>query len=145
MQHLSKEDAERLALPIKLTALQHNFLTWHERLNHLYFSEMFQLVKFGIFPKKFLAFKDYKPLRAYWLFGKSHRKWWRTKGYVRHGIKYDDDNTTGADTSTDQLVSAQSGLVPQTSGRLTGGRIWGANVMVDQFSNFISVHLINSI
>ena len=38
MKYISKEDAERLARPIKLIALQQRFLTWHERLNHLSFS-----------------------------------------------------------------------------------------------------------
>ena len=51
MKYISKEDAERLARPSKLTALQQQFLTWYERLNHLSFSEMFQLVKFIIFPR----------------------------------------------------------------------------------------------
>ena len=37
IQYLSKEYAERLARPTKLTALQQKFLTWHERLNHLSF------------------------------------------------------------------------------------------------------------
>ena len=38
IQYLSKEYAEHLARPTKLTALQQKFLTWYERLNHLYFS-----------------------------------------------------------------------------------------------------------
>ena len=37
MQYLYREDAERLVLPAKLTALHQQFLTWHERLNHLFF------------------------------------------------------------------------------------------------------------
>ena len=79
------------------------------------------------------------------MFGKANRKGWITKGDSRHGIRRDDDNKTGAGTSTDQLVSAQAGLVPQTSGRLTGSRIWGANLIADHFSNFIYVHLISYI
>ena len=106
---------------------------------------MFQLVKFGILPNKFLAFQDYQCLCASCLFGKAHRKGWRKKLYVRHGIRQDDDNKTGASTSTDQLVSAQAGIVYQTSIILTGSRIWGANVMVNHFSNFISVRLMSSI
>ena len=62
------------------------------------------------------------------------------KGDVRHGIRRHDDNKTCSSTSTDQLVSAQVGLVPQTSGKLTGNLIWGSNIMFDHFSNFISVH-----
>ena len=79
------------------------------------------------------------------MFGKVHRKGWITKVDGRHGIRWDDDDNPGAGTSIDQLISTQSGLVPQTSGRLTRGRICGTNVMVDHFSNFIYVHLITSI
>ena len=89
--------------------------------------------------------KESQPLCASFLFGKSHKKGWRTNGEVRYGIRRDDDNNPGASTSTDQLVSAHAGLVPHTSGRLTGGRVCGTNVMVDHFSNLISVHLMNSI
>ena len=38
MQYISKDDAKCLARPTKLTALQQQFLTWHEQLNHLSFS-----------------------------------------------------------------------------------------------------------
>ena len=69
---MSKEDAERLVHPTKLTALQQHFLTWHERLNHFSFSEMFQLVKIGILPKKFLALQESQPLSDFFVFGKSN-------------------------------------------------------------------------
>ena len=98
MQYISKEDAERLASPTKLTALQQQFLTWHERLNHLYFSEMFQLVQFGILPKKFLAFQESQSRCSSCLFGKAHRKWWITKGYSHHSIRRDDYNKPSAGT-----------------------------------------------
>ena len=72
MQYISKEDTERLARTTKLTAFQQKFFTWQERLNHLHFLEIFQLVKFGILPNKFLSFQDSKPLCASCLFGKAH-------------------------------------------------------------------------
>ena len=106
---------------------------------------MFQLVKFGILPTKFLALQDSQPLCDSCLFGKVQRKRWRKKLDDRNNIRWDDDDKTGAGTSTYQLVSAQAGLVPKTSGRLTGSRILGDNVMVDHFSNVISVHLMSSI
>ena len=90
---------------------------------------MFQLVKFGILPNKFLTLQESQPLCASCLFGKAHRKGCRTKGDSRHSIQRDNDNKPGAGTSTDQHVSAQAGLVTQTSGRLTGSCNWGANVM----------------
>ena len=62
-QYRSKKDDDCLVQPTKLTELQQQFLTWHERLN-LFLSEMFQLVKFGILYNKFLAFQDSKTLWA---------------------------------------------------------------------------------
>ena len=41
MKYISKEDAERLTRPTKLTALQYKLLTWHEQFNHLYFKKCF--------------------------------------------------------------------------------------------------------
>ena len=41
----------------------------------------------------------------------------------------------------DQIVSGQLGFVPQGSGALTGQRIQGATVFVDNASNFRYVHL----
>ena len=60
MHYLSKEDAEHLARQTELTSFQQQFMNWHERLNHLSYIYMFQLVKFGIIPKKFLSFQDSK-------------------------------------------------------------------------------------
>lgn len=45
----------------------------------------------------------------------------------------------------DQIVSAQPGLVPQMSGKLTRERIWGATCFVDHVSDFIYVHLMKSL
>ena len=67
------------------------------------------------------------------------------KGDGCHGIQQDGDNRLGDGISTDQLVSDQAGLVPQTYGRLTVNRFGGANLMVDNFSNFFYIHLVNHI
>ena len=82
MKYLSKEDSGRIARPDKLTSLQHKVMTWHELLNYLSFMKKFQLMTFGILPKKLLALQDSKPLCASCLFGKSYRKGWITKGYI---------------------------------------------------------------
>ena len=78
---------------------------------------MFQLVNFGILPKKFLAFQDSKPLCDSFMVGKAHRKGYRTKGNSGSIIRKDGNNKPGDGTPTDQLVSNQAGLSPQTSGR----------------------------
>ena len=43
---------------------------------------------------------------------------------------------------TYQIVSAQSGLVPQEKGSMTRSRIWGANAFVDDVTRWVKVHLI---
>ncbi len=47
--HLSEEELNAIANPVKLSPLQEEFLALHERLWHLPFSVMFRLVKFRIF------------------------------------------------------------------------------------------------
>ena len=42
---------------------------------------------------------------------------------------------------TDQLVSAQPGLVPQEKGSATRARIWGATIFVDGATDYTKVHL----
>ena len=43
--------------------------------------------------------------------------------------------------ATDQLVSAQPGLVPQGKGTATRARIWGATIFVDHATDWTKVHL----
>ena len=47
----------------------------------------------------------------------------------------------GEEVGTDQIVSAQPGLVPQEKGKLTRARIWGATVFIDYYSDKVKVHL----
>ena len=47
----------------------------------------------------------------------------------------------GDKVATDQLVSAQPGLVPQEKGSPTRARIWGATIFVDMSTNWVKVHL----
>ena len=51
----------------------------------------------------------------------------------------------GARASTDQLVSAQPGLIPQISGRLTHQRVNGATVFVDHCSDQVYVFLMRDL
>eukprot|EP00957_Ditylum_brightwellii_P055795 4227667-Ditylum_brightwellii.AAC.1 len=59
------------------------------------------------------------------MFGEAHRKPWRTKG-SKGSIREEDETEPAHGISTDQLVSHQSGLVLQLSGKLTNQRITGA-------------------
>jgi hypothetical protein len=51
----------------------------------------------------------------------------------------------GARASTDQLVSAQPGLIPQISGRLTHQCVNGAKVFVDHCSDHVYVYLMRDL
>ncbi len=55
------------------------------------------------------------------------------------------DNAPGKRASMDQMVSAQPGLIPQMSGRLTNLRIMGATVFVDHYSDHVYVYLMKDL
>ena len=80
------------------------------------------------------------PLCPWCIFGKQHRKPWRSSK-KRVQIRRDDETAPGMCTSTDQLVSAQGGLIPQRTGKLMSARYVGATVFVDHFSDYVYVHL----
>jgi hypothetical protein len=51
----------------------------------------------------------------------------------------------GAKASTDQLVSAQPGLIPQISGKLTHQRVNGATVFDNHFSDHVYAYLMRGL
>ncbi|KAL7460109.1 hypothetical protein ACHAXS_000576 [Conticribra weissflogii] len=62
-----------------------------------------------------------------------------------HPIRSKEHDQPGDCTSTDQMVSAQPGLVPQMTGFLTNERIWGATLFVDHASDWTYGHLMSSL
>ena len=76
------------------------------------------------------------------MFGTSSRSQWRAKGNNSFSISKDTSNKLEAVVSVYQLQSDQLGLVPQFSGKLTRGRIWDAQFMVDHLSDLTYVKLI---
>jgi hypothetical protein len=60
-----------------------------------------------------------------------------TPSKKKHPICKPTDDAPGKRASRDTLVSAQPGLIPQTSGSLTHLRIMGATVIVDHYSDHI--------
>ena len=53
--------------------------------------------------------------------------------------------SSGTKASTDQLVFAQPGLIPQISGKLTHQRVNGATVFVDHFSDHVYAYLMRDL
>eukprot|EP00978_Attheya_sp_CCMP212_P001535 scaffold3163_cov60-Attheya_sp.AAC.5 len=67
---------------------------------------------------------------------------WRSKGHNKHAvIRRPEEKDPGDCCSTNQLISAQAGLVPQLSGRLTHERIWAATMCINHVSGFAYAHL----
>ena len=85
------------------------------------------------------------PICASCLFGTAHKRPWRTKSKISYPIQKESDMSPGARASTDQLVSAQPGLIPQISGRLTHQRVNGATVFVDHCSDHVYVYLMRDL
>ena len=142
--HLTAQEAEAVAQPKPLSALSEELLSCHNRLQHLPMTTMLSLSKLGILPRRFQHIESDRPICASCLFGTAHFRPWRTKGKAGT-IRRASDENPGKGVSTDQLVSAQAGLIPQFSGHLTRARIWGATIFVDHFSDHVHVHLMRSV
>lgn len=129
-----------LPAPVTLSEQQLRFLRWHERLNHLPMAQMLKLAESGRLPRSFVHLKSDLPPCGACLFGRQHRR--PRKGKLARGsIRKPEHDHPGAAVSTDQLVSHQPGLVPQSAGKLTNLRITAATVFVDHFSDFVYVAL----
>ena len=142
--NLSAEQLETLANPQSLSPEQQEMMDYHIRLGHLPFFILHRLAQTGIIPRRLTRVKDHPPRCASCMFGQAHRRPWRskkTKDGKESNIRKESDNKPGACVSIDQLVSAQPGLVPQISGRLTSARIWAATVYLDHFTRHVYVHL----
>ena len=141
---LSDKQLEQLANPHALSPEQQELMSYHQRLGHLPFSLLHRLAQLGLIPRRLVKLKDHAPHCASCSFGQAHRRPWRskrTKDGKTSKIRKDSDTTSGPSVSIDQLISAQPGLVPQVSGRLTSARIWAATIFLDHCSRHVHVHL----
>ena len=96
---LNQSDMDRLkdAMTAPLSPSQKEFLQWHIRLQHLPFPRMKRLAEQGTIPAKFS--KMNYPLCPWCIFGKKHRKPWRSSK-KRVQIRRDDKTAPGMCTST---------------------------------------------
>ena len=108
----------------------------HEQFGHCSFAHLKQMAEQGIIPRK-LA-KVPPPKCPSCLYGKAHRKPWRT-----HKIdpKIKPTTVPGAVVSIDQLESPVPGFVPIAKGQPTVRRYRGALVFVDHATDFTYVHM----
>ena len=98
--------------------------------------------KRGILPKEFVKLQKDLPICGSCLFGKQTRRPQRSKR--GRPIQQPEHNYPGGGVSTDQIISAQPGLVPQSTGTLASKRITTATVFVDHFSDLSYVVLMTS-
>ena len=95
---------------------------------------MLRLAKMSILPRRFLQLRNDFPPCVSFHFGQVHRQPWRHKSSTKSSggvLRSWDIIKPGQRVGTDQIVSAQPGLVPQEKGQMTRARIWGATVFVD--------------
>ena len=72
---------------------------------------------------------------------KSHCHVWHTESKSGGHIQSDAETKPGDAVGTDQLVFAQPGWIPQSSGTLTSTRINCATVFANHVMKYIYVHL----
>ncbi len=142
---LTKEDIASIARPQSLSPLQQEFLHWHHRLAHIPYHRLIRLAKEGLIPKRLTKLRDNAPICVSCKFGQAHKRPWRTSGKKSNPIRNKQHNQPGDCVSSDQMVSAQPGLVPQMSGFLTSQRIWGVTLFVDHVSDYTYGHLMRSL
>ena len=105
---------------------------------------MIKLAENGNIDKRFAKLKNRQPVCMSCVFGRYHRRPWRSKKTLCTICK-ESDTEPGDCVSIYQIVSAQPGLIPQISGYLTNMRIWGATVFVDHVSDYTHVALMRDI
>ena len=79
-RHIIEEQEQYMAQPNNFSSIKQRFFSWHKRLNHIPKRYMFQLIDQGILLSEFVQLKSYIPLCVYCIYGKAHRKDWRTYG-----------------------------------------------------------------
>lgn len=141
---MTSDQLKAIAKPEILDDNQRDLMALHCKMNHLPFSAMIKLTESGRIKKRFVKLKDRLPVFMSCVFGMSHQRPWCNKGKPGT-IQKDDETEHGDCASIDQLVSAQPGLIPQTSSYLTNMRIWGATVFIDHISDFVHVVLMRDL
>ena len=147
-KNLTKDQLEELTKPTSLSPEQQELMSYHLRFHHLPFFILHRMAQLGIIPRRLRKLKNNPPHCPSCAFGQAHRKPWRSKrtkaekeGENVGKIRKKEEDKPGSMVSIDQLISAQPGLVPQTSGHLTAARIWAATIFLDHYTRHIHVHL----
>ena len=122
---LSYDEAHALALPISISPLKQELISWHHRLYHMPFKEILLLAPDGRLPKKLLECRNSPPLFVVFQFGQAHRRPGRVTEKKRGSIRNPEHIDPGDGVSVDHIISSQPGFITQMSVFLTNKRIWG--------------------
>ena len=109
---------------------------WHYKLGHLSFNKLRILAENGIIPKKLAKVRS--PKCACCIYGKMHRRPWRTKakqGTIKTAVR------AGQCISVDQMESSSTGFIGQLKGKLTTKHFKYATVFTDHFSRYTYVYM----
>jgi hypothetical protein len=120
-------------------------MSHHCCLHHTPFPKLITMTEQGEIPKRLSALKGCCPICVACLFGQAYKHLWQSKSKQKHPICKPTYDTPGKKASLDQMVSAQPGLIPQMSGRLTNLCIMAATVFVNHFSDHVYVYLMRDL
>ena len=143
--NISELELKTLMSPTSISPLQEEMLSHHNRLHHTPFPKLIVMAEKGELPKRLASLKGRCPLCVACLFSQAHKRPWRSKSKQKHPIRKSTDNAPGKCVSMDQMVSAQPGLIPQMSGRLTNMRVNGVTVFVDHYSDHTYTYLMKDL
>ena len=119
-----------------------DILVWNHNLNRCSFKYLLRLSKRLIITSNINKVRKLPPCVAY-LFRKSHKRPWRTKGKHSGGsTRKPSETRPGAMTLIDKMVYDQPGLIHQVTGYLTHSRLWSYTVFLDHYSKYCYAQLI---
>ena len=100
-----------------------------------------QMAKEGHYPAS-IATCD-RPVCVACIYGRAHKKPWRTKGKERKSIRKEKtplDDPKDVTSSTDTFVSSVPGLIPQSTGTLMNAKYIAGTVFVDHETGLCYAH-----
>ncbi len=110
-------------------------------LYHTPFPKLIAMAEQGGILKCLAALKGSCPICVACLFRQACKCPWQSKIKQKHPIPKLTDDAPGKKASLDQMVSAQPGLIPQMSRRLTNLCIMATTIFIDHFSDHVYVYL----
>ena len=110
---------------------------------HHSFKQLQELAKLKCIPRQLV---NCVPLKCpACLFGKMTKKAWRMRGKSEQGIRKENEDSPGANTSVDQMEITMPGLILQSTSKLLRAQYNGTTIFIDHHSQFTYLHLMTSL